>query len=412
MIVLGVVLILVLLSTVARAADVLETSFTLFGPYGSVYERMQGQPRDHIVPLATAGEVAVALAFFSGSSYEEIFTLSNYGSAWAGSLYVSANFHNHLHTTERGDTLYVMSNNYTGSLNLNRLFRIDLTTLTSPSIIDSVDIDSTGVSDDELSSIAFDGSGNDMMLILRGPEALNTCYWTSANKGVSWTNANADVNAYNTDVRIDIDEMGGDSISCMIYDRNSSPRAYDWYLWNGASWSAGTEVTSGAEFERMYSTCVGKDNVVHLSFSDTSNPSHVIHAWRNPAGGAWTIDTPYVASQRVTGTGGLWMAVSYSEYAQIARLYYTTNSGNNPNALYCKRWNYTTDDWETDSVRVSDASSTVVRNISGCLDVNASHLDRSYVGFLEQVGGNWATVLGVIADTSVNIRTKLKGVKP
>ena len=395
------------------AADVVENTASLFGPYGSKYERVQGIPREHVAPLATAGEVVVVMSYFASGTYENVKAFADYGATARDSFDLGSDIHNHLHLTRLGDVIYVVGNNYPaiGGLTYKEIHRVDVTDITNISRIGSaVTITDAGGVTDAVGAIAFYRDGDSLMCINRGPNAMNTDYVRSDDSGLTWEGSYSVAYAYDRITRMDLDPMG-DSLSALIMDYNTvGISSFDWIMYDpGTGWTGFVEITADADFERLYSSVVGRDNTVHVSYMDDENPSHVLHAWRNPSGGAWTIDTVFTADQAVTGNVGLWTAMTFSKYASVTRIFYTINNGNTAEALWCRKWDYSTDSWEDDPLEVSNASATEVCNTGGCLDVPVTHLDRAYVTFMQLVGGNWSTVMVTVYDSEATEYTGEEG---
>jgi hypothetical protein len=386
------ILILAILSASAFSADVLETTTTFNSNYGgTVEEYTQGIPREHISASDVDSGRVFAVIGNQGNLFACLRMYSGHLSSLADSgLAVAAHLNNHAHHTARGDTVIIVTPRGNGKMVIR--YHVNAGSLT---FLDSVAVDSSGVADTQ-GGPAFDGGGNNMIIIGRNPDDMDTWHWTSTDKGVNWSSGGAFVD-FNADTRYDLDEWG-DSVSVMIYDA-VTPFRYHWYLWyDGAITDSSYATASGTDLTRLYTHEVGRGGVVHLAFCRFGNPGYMVHSWREPSTGTWTEDTVYTSSGEITEGGNeLWPAFSYSEYDATMRLAYTEGS-TGPVDVYVKKWNYDTDSFGS-GLLVSDASATDIHNLCGSSPVPSLHNSRGYFGFNELVGGTWSYQFVVIADS-------------
>jgi hypothetical protein len=263
---------------------------------------------------------------------------------------------------------------------MKRHYRYDL----SPTItqIGYTDVDEAGVSDNQ-GGAEFHGDDDSLMMVGRNG-GLEIYTWQSADKGATWTSSGY-MNNYGMTTRYDIDRMGTDSISVVVFVNDR----YVWQMFNGSTWTAPDTLAYGVNFTRQYATTVGKRGIVHIVWSDESSPNHVIHAWRDTTSGNWTLDTVYTVPIGYGVVGGLIVGMSYSENGNNLRIIYTKAPTGTMNAVVCRRWDYDNNTWFDQELTLSNASATSIYAMSGSNNVPAIHNGRSYFAFTEQVGGSW-----------------------
>jgi len=413
------VLLFVIIVSHAYGADVVERTIDLFSDGGSTpEERVQGIPRESIIPMDDTGQVVVYMSWYVSAFNEHLLKYSDYGATLDDSISIDANSGNHAHICYRNDTLWLVTNGVSADSIL--IYLVDPVNMV---VIDSGSLDSAGF--DNLVAAVEHVSDDNMILVVRdgSNQSVNGAWASSADNGLSW-GWQSDYCEYNHDIRFDL-ERRGDAVVNVVYDRGAFPKSYDFWLWDGTSWQSAGDTTimseegDSTQFERLYSMVVGLEGTIHVAWSDTSNPSHVIHAWKENDISVWAIDTPHTATQQITATGGIWTAMTHSEYGEITRLFYTTsNTGGNDNDqnLYCKRWDYDNLEWSDDSLEIT--TDTTCRNLSGCLNVPSSHGDRAYLHYICHDGTSWKNRLVVIVDSSTipyspveNNLIRLKGIK-
>ncbi len=388
-----------------EAADVVETETNIFSS-GSLQERVQGIPRESIIPMDDTGMVVLYESWYVSEFNEHLWKYSDYMQTLDDSISIDANSGNHAHIAYRNDTMWLAANPISADSIL--IYLIDLDAMM---ILDTGTLDTTGFNN--IVASLEHTTGSNMVLVAREgtDQSINGVYATSSDNGLTWAWA-GDYFAYNHDMRFDLDPWG-DSVINIVFDRGGATKPYVYFLWDGSSWSTADTIMeeSGAlKFERLYSTVVGLNGTIHVAWSDTSNPSHVIHAYKD-TGAGWVIDTPHTATQQIQATGGIWTAMTYSAYGAITRLFFTTsNTGGNDNDqnLYVKKWSYGNDNWGTDSLEVT--TDTTCRNLSGCLNVPSSHGDRAYLHYICHDGSSWKNRFVVITDSTTIRYTNVKKV--
>jgi hypothetical protein len=346
----------------------------------TMQDYMQGIPREHISASEIDSEmVMVLIANPIGKASIRKYTdhlATIQDSAGTTTNYLGS----HVHHTMRGDTLNISTPIGTTG---KRTFRYDL----SPSIqlLNTVDVDSAGMSDSQ-GDIEIAGTGDNLKMIGRNPDAMTMWGWNSANRGQTWTNVGQIYN-YNRNIRMDLDRFGTDSLVAFIFD--AVFYRYQWHLWNGSAWSGPSTIyDGGSEVTRLYAAEVGKDKIMHIAWSDLATPSHLVHAWRDPNTNVWTLDTIYTASQALSVGNEIWVAMSYSENGEALRIMYSTATTSAQNAVVTRKWNYLNNTWG-DPLTLSDPGATSVTGLAGSRTIPSNHNGRGYFAFTEQVGGLW-----------------------
>lgn len=375
-----------IVSAAASDVDYIEHTITMGSNSGAVREYMQGIPREHISASDVDSQaVWVVMGNFGFSNIACIRKYNDHLNSLADTAGATINYlNNHAHHTLRGDTLNLVTPLSEGK----RTMRYDL----SPSIqlLNTVDVNEAATGDTQ-GGLEIFGSADNLMMIGRNPDIMDIWSWQSTNRGQSWTSTGYMTN-YNADTRYDIDRMGTDSLSVVVFVNNR----YIWHMFNGSTWSDVDTIGYGGAvtWRRNYCTEVGKDKTVHVVWSDQAATSHVMHSWRNPTTGVWTRDTIYTAS----ASAELWPAMSYTENGQILRLIYTKATSTTPNSVVGRRWDYATNTWNAQELTLSTVGATEARNLAGSRPVPSIHNGRAYFGFTEQVSGTWywrlVTILG------------------
>lgn len=375
---------LLLISVSTRAAIEVQSRVRIADSTTWLDEDWQGIPRKHIYGKGTNLWI---IRNGAGGLRHEMLMMSNYGQTFADSINLSNNIGNHLHFTERGDTAYIFGNNY-GGLTLKRLFRVNVATR---QLIDSVDIDSAGY-DDDLGSIAFCG-GNNMVALNRGPDELNNSFYMSGDRSASWA-LQGDMFPFNIDDRIGMAEKG-DTAVAFVYVRGSSPRRYEVWRYDGTQFLTPDTIQTGTTLERLFCFGIGPDGYIHVITMDTANPSNIYHIYQDPSG-TWSSPTIiYTAGARITSTGGLWTACSYSEYDRKFRVFYTKATGSVPDQLWVKTWDNSTNAF-VDSLQVDAA--TTIRNLAGSRPLPAEMESRAAVLYIKNDGTRNYPYLAVVHD--------------
>jgi hypothetical protein len=408
-------ILLLLVVASVQSADVVERTVELYSNGGSSpQERVQGIPRESIIPMNDTGMVAVYMSWYVSAFNKHLLKFSDYGARLDNSIAIDANCGNHAHMAYRNDTLWLVPNPTSPDSVL--IYLIDMENMI---VLDTGTLDSAGY-DGILAAIEHTSGSNMVMVVREGiAQSINGTYATSSDNGLTWT-WQGDYFAFDHDIRFDLDRWG-DSVVNIVFERGGVDKPYLYFLWDGSSWSSPDtiDMEQGGGFERLYSTVVGREGTIHVAWSDTSNPSHVIHAWKGVDSTVWVIDTPHTATQQITATGGIWTAMTHSNYGEVTRLFYTTSNteGNdNDQNLYCKKWDYDNFDWSDDSLEIT--TDTTCRNLSGCLNVPSCHGDRAYLHYICYDGTAWKNRLTVVVDSSTapylpveNKLIRLKGVK-
>lgn len=387
------------LHMVAEGADVVETVLEYDYAGSDNYHYHQGIPREDIVLSHTDSMLAIVQSLFTTSYAWHLRPTSNRFSSWGTGLNLSTTglIGDHAHLDVQGDTLWVVGNN-SSTLKYVFKFLIDDGTLAQP--FDTTTWDSTG-QDDDLGAVCHYGGGDAMIGINRNPDALDVAMALSSNgfATVAWA---GDVYAYDADTRIDIDPWG-DSAAIMVF-RNygvaGGTQQFDfYYFYNDSLYGPETALDLGDVTREFSFTVDTKRNEVHLLASTMGEPSYMVHSIRDTAGN-WTVDTLSTGGNRSDMTQHYFPALVFSEWDACMRAFYPTFSGTTAAAMYEKKWDADAGEFEADSLRVSNASSTQVRWHSGCLNVPENWKSRAVVRFTEVISGSYRDRVFVVVDSA------------
>lgn len=380
-----------------KAADVVETTIDMINTGSQKQQTVQGIPREHIAPGPDSTDVLIVHSWYVSSFFDHVLKWdATSPDGFVDSAYIDANVGSHLHITRRNDTLWLACNPESADSVLVYLYDIDNLTIFDTS---SFDLDGANTT---LGAIEHYG-GSNMLMAFRDPvmSDSNIYYATSSDNGLSWT-AQDNIVAYNIGCRFDLDPWG-DSIYAITYYKDTDKR-YDYLMWDGSTWSSVGDTTIIAEettvFERLFSTVIGLDGMHHLAFSDTADPSHIIHAYWHPDSSDWVIDTPLTAGIKIEDPSPMWTAMTHSEHGEITRLYYTTSDADDQyHKLYCIKWDNDNYTWGSPLQVTPDSTIT---NLAGCLNVPSGHQDRSYILYTCYVadGNDYINRFAVIRDST------------
>jgi hypothetical protein len=392
-------IIILLLSTLGSdlsAAEVIELN-RAFSTGVRTYS--QGIPREAITASASDSErvtMTQSSAGYYGIAAVRIYTdhfQTLADSGFTSSAGVGFYIGDHAHHTERHDTIIVVGPRGDGKWWARfTVFADDFT------FLDSGLIDSAGQADSQ-GEVEWFGHTDSVIVLGRNPDDMDVWYWLSQNNGASYA-SQGHMYAYDLDTRVEIDQWG-DSLYAVVF-RGVTPFGYYFHPFGG-TWGTRETISTGTSFTRLYAASEGRDKWVHVMWTDYSNPTHVIHARRDPVAQTWALDTPYTAPGQVLTNGGeLWPALCFSRWDAKLRAFYSVPSASNADssAILVERiWNYTTAAWG-DPDTISSAGSDYVGNLAGCRDVPAIHHSRAYIEFNERVSGTTTTRHMVLADSA------------
>lgn len=384
----------------SKAVDVVETTIDMINTGGSKQQTVQGIPREHIAPGADSTDVLIIHSWYVSSFFDHVLKWNAISpDGFVDSSYIDANVGSHLHIARRNDTLWLACNPESADSVLVYLYDTDNLTIFDTSVFKPTGATSC------IGAIEHYGGGDNMLMTFRDAsmQDSNVYYATSSDNGLSWI-GQGDIIVYNDDCRYDIDAWG-DSIYFVGYFRGATKK-YDYLMWNGSDWSSVGDTLIAEEgsaiYERLFSTCIGLDGMHHLVWSDTADPSHIIHAYWHPDSSDWVVGNAYTAGTKIENPSPMWTAMTHSEYGEITRLYYTTSTADNQyHKLYCMKWDNDNYTWGSPLQVTGDSTIT---NLAGCLNVPAGHQDRSYILYTCYVaaGNDYINRFAVIRDSTTS----------